>query len=232
MPSTLVHVAFGAIIVTALLRSSWGWKPVFLLLFVVAAADLDTFSGMFIDGGHRSVGHTLLLPAGAAALLLVDTRLRERLPYLDHESWLARRYGPAGVEVAWVGVAAYLFAAIGLDFVMSGQFGGVNLLYPLHDQFYRLDGRAFYSTTDGFVQTFVEFTTEQTSDGGTQNTVDAGQRGTSEEVHISNPVEPEDGKTQQVEERIFPLVAAGWELWMVVTGAFTLAARTWQERAE
>lgn len=230
MPSTLVHVAFGAIVVTALLRSSFDWKAVLLLLFVVAAADLDTFTGIWVEGGHRSIGHTLLIPTVATGLLLVDTRVRRRLPWGGERSWLRERYGERGLEVAWVGVAAFTFAAIGLDLVMGGKYGGVNLFYPLHDQFFRFDGRAFYSTTEGLVQTFVEVTTEQTSDGGTKNTVDAGQRGTSQEVHIANPVEPEKGQTQQVEERIFPLVAAGWQLWMVVTGAFTLAARAWQER--
>jgi hypothetical protein len=234
MPSTVVHVAFGAIVLSALLWSRFDWKAVLLALFVVGAADLDAFAGILVAGGHRSVGHTLLLPGLAALLVYFDTRGRDRLAgrlsLLGETSRLRRRYGAYGVEVAWAGIGAFLFAAIGLDLVMGGRYGGVNLLWPVHDQFYRIDGRAFYSTVDGLQQTFVEVTRERTSSGGSTTTVDAGQRGTSEEVHIANPVEPERGKVTQVEERIFPIVASGWQLWMVVTGLFVLGTRFWRER--
>lgn len=230
MPSTLVHVAFGAIVATALLGAAFDWRAVLVVLAVVAAADLDTFAGLVVQGGHRSVGHTLLLPLGAALLVLLDTRGREWLSRFDDQSRLADRFDGHGVRVAWVAIAAYLLAAVGPDLVMSGRFGGVNLLYPVHDQFYQLDGRALYSTERGFVQTFVEITQEQTSSGGNTTSVDAGQRGTSEEVHISNPVDPSKGDEPEQVERIFPLVASGSELWTVLTGTVVLAARFWEER--
>lgn len=230
MPSTLVHVAFGAIVATALLGTAFDRRAVLVVLAVVAAADLDTFAGLVVEGGHRSVGHTLLLPVGAAVLVSLDTWGRGRLSWLGGESWLGTRFEGDGVRVAWVCVVTFLVAAIGLDLVMSGRFGGVNLLYPFHDQFYQFDGRAFYSTERGFVQTFVEVTREQTANGGTATTVDAGQKGSTAQVHISNPVDPSKGTEPPEVERIFPLVAAGWQLWVVATGAFVLAARLWEER--
>ncbi|MFB6172843.1 MAG: metal-dependent hydrolase [Haloarculaceae archaeon] len=229
MPSTLVHVAFGAIVATALLGSAFDRRAVALALALVAAADLDAVVGLVLAGAHRSVGHTLLLPLGAAVAVALDTRGRERLPWLGAESWLAPRFEGNGIRVAWVCVVTFAVAAIGLDLVMGGRFGGVNLFYPLHDQFYQLDGHAFYSTREGFVQTFVTVTREQTGHGA-RTVVDAGQKGTTAQVHISNPVDPSRGAEPPDVERIVPLAAAGWQLWTVLTGALVLAARLWEER--
>lgn len=229
MPSTLVHVAFGAIIATALLGAAFDRRSILVVLAIVAAADLDSFAGLVIEGGHRSVGHTLLLPLGASLLVALDTLWREHVPLIVDRSWLRVWYDGDGVRVAWVGIVTFTLAAVGLDLVMSGRFGGVNLFYPFHDQFYQFDGRAFYSTKRGLVQTFVELTQEQTA-SGTRTGIDAGQKGTSKEVHISNPIDPSKGKEPENVERIVPLVASGWQLWMLVTGAFVLTARFWEER--
>lgn len=222
MPSTLVHVAFGGLLGAGLLGAAIDRRAVLVVLAVPAIADLDAFA-TFVPGGHRSVGHTLVLPLAAAALLVLDTRARARLRRLDDRSMVRRRWGEWGVRVAWVAVAVYALAGIGLDLVMSGRYGGVNLLYPFHDQFYRFDGRAFYSTTRGLVQTFVEVGV----DGG--GGVDVGQRGTSEQVRIASPVDPSAGEAPETTERIFPIVGAGWQLLVVVASAFVLATRLWRD---
>lgn len=222
MPSTLVHVAFGGLLGAGLLGAAFDRRAVLVVLAVPAIADLDAFA-TFVPGGHRSVGHTLLIPLAGAALVYLDTRGRERLSLPGEGSLLRARWGGWGVRVAWVSVAVYALAGIGLDLVMGGRYGGVNLLYPLHDQFYRFDGRAFYSTTRGLVQTFVELG----GDGG--GAVDVGQRGTSQEVRISSPVDPSAGEEPADVERIFPIVTAGWQLLLVASSAFVLSARLWRD---
>lgn len=219
MPSTLVHVAFGGLLGAGLLGAAFDRRSILVVLVVAAVADLDAFL-TFIPGGHRSVGHTILIPVGAATLLYLDTRGRTRLSRVGEQSVIRDRWGDRGVRVAGVSIAVYALAAIGLDLVMGGQYGGVNLLYPIHDQFVRFDGRAFYSTTRGFVQTFVEL------EG---STVDVGQRGSAEQVHIASPVDPSPGEEPPDVERIFPIVAAGWQLLVVGASAFVIGGRLWEE---
>ena len=66
--------------------------------------------------------------------------------------------------------------------------------------------------------------------GPTVTVVDAGQKGSSRQVHISNPVDPSKGREPAGVERVVPLAAAGWQLWTILTGAFVLVARFWEER--
>lgn len=224
MPSTLVHVAFGAILGTALLGTAFDRRSMAIVLVVAAVPDLDAFAVVLFSGAHRTLLHTMVIPVALAGLLAVDTRWRGRFG-LGGASALRSRYGARGVRVAWVGLAVYALAGVGLDLVMGGQFGGANVLWPLHDQVFRFDGHVIYSTTDGWRQTFVEF-----QSGGSG--VEAGQRGTSEEVRIASPVDPgaEGAVGGASRERLFPVVAAGWQLWMVFTAVVVVAARARQAR--
>jgi hypothetical protein len=82
-----------------------------------------------ITGAHRSLGHTLLFPAALAVVVAVDLRRPE--PFVH------RLAGPAGGAVAAAGLFAMTAAGIGLDYVVNG----VNLFWPVHDQFFAANGR-------------------------------------------------------------------------------------------
>jgi len=160
---------------------------------------------MVVPGTHRAAFHTLLLPLGGAALLVYDVRVRER-------SLLRARVGPQGPTVAWTALAAVAFAAVGLDLVTSGA----NPFYPLHDQFYRINGEAIVTNHQGFVQTFVEL------DGGT---VEAKRLGSTKEVHVDSGIDPTRGAEPANVRRVFPVAQAGWQLLLVVTSLVVVGGR-------
>lgn len=209
MPSTVVHCALAGLLAAGLLADAFDARAVTIVLAATIVPDLDAFAGFLIPGGHRSVLHTILLPLGAAALLYYDTQVRER-------SFVRTRWRARGARIAWVSVAAVAFAAIGLDLVG----GGVNLFYPIHDQFYALSGELLFSNNRGVVQTFVEL-------GGGESQA---ARGSTEQVHINSGVDPTRGAEPNNVERVFPVAQSGWQLLLIVTSVFVLAARLWERR--
>lgn len=194
MVSTVVHVAFGALVATALLRE---FDAVALAAVCGFAAfpDLDTLLGIWIGGGHRALLHTLLLPVALGALVAWDAR-RE-------ESWLRRRFGPRGPHVAAVGVLALLFGGVLPDLMTNG----VNAFYPVHDRFYTLSGKLHLSNQRGVVQTFVEF------EPGKAGTVG----GTTENTHYYTGFDTDRGRDPANVERVFPIVSSGLQLVVVLT---------------
>jgi hypothetical protein len=206
MPSTVFHVALAGLVAAALLGDAFDARAVAVVTGATAFIDLDVFLGWYVIGTHRAAFHTLLLPAGAAALVYYDTRVRA-------DSLLLSRWGTYGSRVAWATVAAVTFAGIGPDLT----FNGVNLFYPLHDQFYAFDGELYYSTDRGIVQTFVDF--------------EESARGTTRETQFYTGVDPEPGSAgadaggETSPERIFPVVANGDQLIVVLTGIVAVAAR-------
>jgi inner membrane protein len=197
MPSTVVHLAFGGLVAAALLKN-FDRRALAVVLVMVAVPDLDSFL-VTTDAGHRTVLHNLWVAVVPAALLLVDLRVRE-------ESLLRRRWGAWGVRVAWVALLCYLVAHLALDIAD----GYVNVLWPVFDQFYTLDGSIEISSRRGIVNTF--------SDGGVP-LLEA--RGTSSETQITTGVDPGEGQT----ERLFPVVRAGWQLVVLVAGIGVTALR-------
>lgn len=216
MPSTVVHVGFAALLVAGLLRSHYGVRALAVVLVVLLIPELDTAAGWYIDGAHRSLLHNLLIPIAAAALLYWDTRRRET-------SWIESRWGAFGVRVAWVALFAHVFAHVLLD---MAHLDGINPLYPLYDRFVTLEGEAYVSTTEGFVQTFVEVGADPETG---ERVVDAGQGGTAADTHVSSPVDPAppDDPDAPVDRRA-PIAVQGWQLFLVVAGAFTLVAKKLQ----
>lgn len=212
MPSTLVHVALAGLLAAALLGESFDGYSVAVVLVATAVIDLDAFLGLVVPGTHRAALHTLLLPALAAGVVYVDTRVRD--------ASLLARWRPDGARVAWVAVAAVAVAGIGLDMAHNG----VNAFYPLYDQFYTVDGQALVSDQRGFVQTFVEVEPPGSGDGTARGR-------TTSEVHYSTGVDPSPGPEDEDVERVFPLAASGRELLVVVAGYGTLAVRFWEERS-
>lgn len=210
MASTLVHVALAALLAAALLGRAFDWRAALVVLAATAFIDLDAFVGLVFPGTHRAAFHTVLLPALATALIVYDTRARE-------ESTLAR-WRPDGERVAWVTVVAVAVAGIGLDMAING----VNAFWPLHDQFYAVNGKALLSDQRGLVQTFVELDPPDPQGGGGQ------QPRTTENTHYSTGVDPKRGQEPEDVERIFPLVRSGWQLLLVVVGYGVLAVRLWE----
>lgn len=204
MASTVVHLALAVLIAAGLLGDEFDARSLGVVLLAVVVPDLDAFAGFVLPGGHRAVLHTLLLPAALGALLYYDTTVRER-------SAVLARWGERGVRVAWVAFVAVVLAAIGVDAVT----GDVNLLYPLHDQFYRIDGKLVVSNQRGIVQTFVE---QETATG------------TTETVHVTSGVDPNRGAEPENVERIFPVVRAGWQLLLVATSVVVGGVRLRRSR--
>lgn len=211
VPSTLVHVAVGGLVGAALLGDRFTPKAVAVVLVAAAVPDLDSFLAPLLGGAHRSALHTLLLPALLAAALYVDARV------LDC-SRLREQFGPNAEYVAAVAVVAGVLAGGILPDMVTN---GVNALWPLHDQFYTVDGELELSTQEGLVQTFVDLspTAEETSPSTTENT------------RYSTGANPKPWQeTQGPVERVFPVVTAGWQLMLVGLSAVTVGVRSWQTR--
>jgi membrane-bound metal-dependent hydrolase YbcI (DUF457 family) len=232
MPSLVVHVALAGLVGAALLGREYDRRSVLLVLLVPVIPDLDAFAGFVLPGAHRALLHTLLIPLGAALLVSFDTHVRE-------SSWLRGRYGARGVHLAWVAVVVYAFAGIGLD--LFTRFGA-NPFYPLHDQFYAVSGELQYSTTVGWEQTFVELNlggeaAADTGGGGGGSggdggpAIDAGQRGSTEDVHINSGIDPTRGAEPADVERVFPVAQSGWQLLLVLTAGVVLVGRAVVRRA-
>jgi len=205
MPSTVVHLAVGAVVAAALLGDEFDRRSVAVVLAAAALPDVDTFVGLYLQGAHRALLHTLVLPGLAGAALAYDTRLRP-------VSRLHGRWGPRGVRVAWVALAALLFGGILPDLMTNG----VNAFYPLYDRFLTVDGELLLSNQRGVVQTFVDLSAD--AERTTRNT------------HYWTGVDPTRGKEPESVERIFPVVRSGFQLLVVLLGTFTLGARFWEER--
>ncbi|GAA0554109.1 metal-dependent hydrolase [Halorubrum ejinorense] len=217
MPSTVVHAGFALLLAAALLRDDLDRRVLAVLLIVVVLPEVDSFLGPIMPGAHRTVGHNFVIPAVAASALYYDTRVRGR-------SLVRDRLSDRWVAVAWAAIFVHVFAHISLDWT---HLDGVNALWPLRDRFFHLGGEAFYSTADGFVQTFVDVRIDPET--GTR-TVDAGAGGTSESVHVSNPVQPRDPDVEIEEpvERRFPVANGGRRLYLIGLGLFALVARRLQ----
>jgi hypothetical protein len=205
MPSTLVHVAVAGLLAAALLGTAFSVRSLLVVLAAVVVVDLDVFVGWYVVGAHRAAFHTLLWPLLGAAAVAYDTRIRG-------SSRLAGRFGAGAPRVAWTAVAAVALAGIGPDMVTNG----VNVFYPVHDQFYAFDGRLELSTKEGVVQTFVE----------------GAARGSTEQTQYYTGVDPDpsQGGAEQVTgesapERVFPLVESGLQLLLVAASAVVVGVR-------
>jgi len=203
VPSTLVHLALGALIAAALLEDAFGPRALGIVLVAVAIPDLDTFVGVALPGTHRAALHTLLVPILAGGAIAYDLR-RE-------ESWLRCR-GAGAIRTACVAVFAYAVAGIGPDLF----FNGVNVLYPVHDQFYTVNGKVLLSDQRGFVQTLWE--TEKSTGGTTENT------------HYYTGVDATRGEDPENVERVFPLASSGLQVLLIGAATVVTGTRLWLTR--
>jgi len=202
MPSTVVHVAVGALVATALLRA-FDARALAAVCAFAALPDLDTVLGLWVPGGHRALLHTALLPLLLGVLVAWDARRAD--------SRLRSRFGDRGPHVAGVGVVALAVGGIAPDLMTNG----VNVLYPVHDTFYAFDGGLQLSNQRGVVQTFVEL--------GGQNADSV--VGTTETVHYRTGVDVARGEDPENAERVFPVVSSGMQLVVVATAAVAVVGR-------
>ena len=220
MPSTVVHAGFAVLLAAGLLEGAYDRRALAVVIVIMVLPEIDSFLGPVMPGAHRTVGHNFVLPAVLGGVLYYDTRVRST-------SLLRERYADRGVRIAWVGVFVHFFAHLFLDWA---HLEGVNVLWPLHDAFFRLDGELALSTTDGLVQTFVTVDIDPAT-GAPE--VDAGGTGTTDDVHVDNPVQPdvpENLADAEAIDRRFPIAQTGHWLYMIVIGLFTVGARHLQTR--
>lgn len=202
MPSTLVHLAIGALLAAGLLGDEFDGRSLGIVLLLTAVPDLDTLIGIALPGTHRALLHTALIPLALGALVAYDTRVRD-------SPWLAT---PRAVRIAWVSVVAYALAGVAPDLLTNG----VNVLYPLHDSFVSLSGRVWITDQRGLVQTIWE--------------AQESTRGTTETTHFSTGVDTTRGPDPPDTERIFPIVDTGIQLLLVVMAAVVTTGRLWTAR--
>ncbi len=218
MPSSIVHAGFALLLAAGLLKGAYDRPALATVLLIVVLPEVDSLLGPVMSGAHRTVGHNFVLPAAAGILLYYDTRVRST-------SALRERVTDRWIRVAWVCLFVHVFAHVFLDWA---HLEGVNALWPLHDEFFRLEGEILLSTADGFVQTFVDI--ELDPETG-ERTVDAGGTGTTESVHVNNPVEPDSPENladADVIDRRFPIAQRGWRLYLIAVGVFAVVARRFQ----
>ena len=206
MAGTVVHMAFAGLLAAALLGAAFYWRAVLVVVGVTAMADADAFLALVWTAGHRAALFNFVLPVVAAGVLYLDVRRGPR-------SFVKRRWGAYGLRVAGVAIVAYAASAVALDFVS----GTINPLWPLHDQYYALEGELLLSDQRGIVQTFVETG---------QNGAPAPEGlGSTSEVELSTGVNPDPSGTETNPERIFPVVRSGWQLVLLVVGTIVTLAR-------
>ena len=207
MPPTLVSVAVGVLLGVALLGTAFDRRSLTVVAVAAALPDADVFVSLLLPGATNAVFHTAFVPAVAAVLVYYDTTHREG-------SWLRSQYGWRGVRIAWVGLAAYAVAGIGVDLFSSE---GVALWYPLSDRYYAVVGKFVLSTQEGIVQTYIEF-----GDGW----LGLASPGTTESHHVESWVTPGDGG------RRLRLIESGWQAIIVLTAAAAVPAKTLVDRGD
>jgi membrane-bound metal-dependent hydrolase YbcI (DUF457 family) len=214
MPSSVVHAALALAVAVGLLGRFYDRRALLVVLAIVLFPEVDTAIGWVMAGAHRTVLHTMMLSVVATPLLYWDTT--------RDDSVIRGRWGERGVRIAWVGLFVHTFAHVALDW---SHLAGINVFWPFTDRFYTLEGEMYLSTTDGFVQTFVEVSRNPETGA---SVVDAGQGGTRAETHVANPAQPSADPEPGPVDRRFPIAVQGWQLYVVLTGAFALAAKRLQ----
>lgn len=134
MPLPIAHGILGASLVAVVHPKAdfQNWKPLALGFFLANAPDLDViFShGLGIAGGHRTWTHSLVFSFGVGCLFFLILGCKRRR--------VALAYG-----------LAYLSHGL-LDFTNTKIGGGVKLLLPFSNDYYKLDLISFSEFPFGF----------------------------------------------------------------------------------
>jgi hypothetical protein len=210
MAPTLVNAALGALLAAALLGAAFDRRSVAVVVAAAVLPDLDAVASLLVPGATNALFHAVWLPLVAGGALYWDTRLRDI-------SRVRERAGRRGVRIAWVALAAFLVAGVGPDLFGSE---GVNLLYPLHDAYYLVNGGLLFSTQDGVVQTFVSF--------GAQGPgiLPLEPLGTTDSYAFSTFANPDGRPGLSLDaDRELHLVRTGWQLVVVAAAVAMLTVR-------
>lgn len=203
MPPTLVSIAMGVLLGCALLGAALGRRSILVVTLAAALPDLDTVFSIAVEGATNAFLHTLVVPAMAVVILYWDTERREH-------SVVRVRWGTDGIRVAWVAIASYLVAGIGVDLF---TVEGVAFLYPLSDAVYGLSGKLVFSTQEGLVHTYLR--------SGSDGVLPLWHLGTVEEYRVATWIDPASDDSG----RRIRLVDFGYHLVIVVTALATLFTR-------
>lgn len=204
MPPTLVSLALGVLIGVALLGKAFDRRSLAIVAGAAVLPDLDAVLSLIIHGATNAVLHSIFIPIGIAGVLYLDTAIG------DH-SWLVEHTGWYGVRIAWVAVASYAFAGIGVDLF---NVESVALFYPISDRYYAIVGQFVLSTQDGLIQTYI-----QLGNGW----LDVATPGTTQTYHIPTWINPTPGTGNPggIDRRI-RIIDRGWQL--VLLAAAIVAA--------
>jgi len=214
MPSLAVHYAVTGLFAATLLGAAFDKRSLALSLVVVTLPDADAFIALYSSVGHRAATTNLVIPTLLAVGLALDLYVRD-------ESYVRDRWGSYGVRLAWFCVFVYAVGHVLFDAVVTG---GANLLWPLHDEFFVLQGDLELSSQRGVVQTFIEWEERGGTNGGVAASVDS--YGNTSSVQMSTAVNPgSNGADGGTPERIFPVARGGWQLYLLVVGTLVTAAR-------
>lgn len=213
MPPTLLSGAFGLLLGMALLGAAFSRRSITVVTAAAMLPDLDAVASLIILGATNSLLHNLWLPAIAGVVLYWDGKRAT--------PWLRTRYGWCGQRVAWVALAAYVGAGIGVDLF---SYEGVNLFYPVHDSFYGIAGWLIYSTQDGLIETYLGVGAGDTG---------LHVAGTTATHHIPTWVNPTPGMSNpDGAERRVTLLKSGWQAVVVVTSIVAVTIRGLEQRVE
>lgn len=206
MAPTLVNVAFGVLIGAALLGAAFDRRSVAIVTVAAALPDLDSVAGLVIEGGANSILHAVWVPLVLGGALYYDTSVRS-------DSWVRTRYDWWGVRVSWVALTVYVLAGIGADLFGSG---GVNLFYPVYDQFMTIDGRFVVSVLHepGAVHALT---------GASQSLPGIETHGSTGEYAVDTWLAPTG------DERRLRIVDAGWQVIVIAAAIVVGAIRLWRE---
>lgn len=207
MSSTVVHISFAIIIACSIIPiDKFSYKSLLLVVVPVAMLDLDALVFFIQEGLHRALLHNLIIPTIILFLILYDTIIRK-------ESYIKNYYDEETVII--VSIASYIavvFAGIGIDFAANG----VNLFWPIHDQFYTLEGQFVISSEEGIIQTFTDTFFESVNQGNAKTT----------DNHVySTPVNPAPNQPNESSPLILHIAYTGYQIVIIITSIICLASK-------
>lgn len=217
MAPTLVNAAVGALLAAALLGRAFDRRSVAVVVAAAVLPSLDAVASLAVPGATNALVHNVWLPLAAGVTLYWDTTRHGR-------SQLRGRAGDRSVRIAWVALASFVVAGIGPDLFWRA---GVNLLYPVHDAYYRISGQLVFSTQEGIVQTFVTLGREG------PGVLPIERLGTSASHTVSTWVNPDGQPGLALDTtRELVLVRTGWQVMVVFAAVAMLAVRFRKTDAE
>lgn len=206
MPSALFHAAIGLFIGLSILGDELDNRAIAVILFAAILPDVDTIFALWFPGAHRAYLHNVFVFLVPAALLVA-------LHWTPVMPW-ARKQWPAVERVLWTAIIVIAVAGIGLDMFGSG----VNLLYPMEDQFYHFSGNVMYSSQEGMTQTLFD--------------VNRARVGSTETVYYASGIDPQPGPDSGSVERTFPVFGNGIQLLLSLTAFVIVIYRTKLQKHE